>query len=256
MEAPEGGCQGALKCVDDCELGKLWQSARMPRPWKLLDRVDTEDGPLELRQRDTRDFMISISGRVLMSSIIQRSEKLIAEVGCEHAKKLAAPRVLIGGLGLGCTLRAALDLLPPGAKVTVAELNPVVVAWGQGPLASLTDNALSDRRVEVVVGDVTRVVKDAAKGRRPRFDAIIVDLYLGPSEGRDGDSHPLYGRNILFATQRALTFGGTYTVWGEVLDPSFERRMIATGFQTSVQRSHGGGPRHAVYVGRNPHEKK
>ncbi len=223
----------------------------MPRPWRLLDRVDTADGPLELRQRDTRDFMITIDGRVLMSSLIQRSETLIAEVGCERAKTLSAPRVLIGGLGLGCTLRAALDLLPKSARITVAELNPAVVTWGRGPLSALTSHALEDPRVDVVVGDVTRVVRDAAGGARPRFDAIIVDLYLGPSEGRDGDRHPLYGRDILHATRRALTKDGTYTVWGEVLDPSFERRLRQTGFDTKVLRSRGGGPRHAVYVGRN-----
>lgn len=220
-----------------------------------MDRVDTDEGPLELRQRDTRDFMITIDGRVLMSSLIQRSETLIAEVGCEHAKTLPAPRVLIGGLGLGCTLRAALDLLPAAARVTVAELNPAVVTWGRGALSALTSNALGDRRVEVVVGDVTAVVKAAARGGRPRFDAIIVDLYLGPSESRDADRHPLYGRTSLHMTQRALTLNGTYTVWGEVLDASFERRMIQTGFETKVLRNRGGGPRHAVYLGRNTRAK-
>src|SRR5262249_23982771 len=125
----------------------------MPRPWKLIERVDTNEGPLELRQRDELDFMISISGRVLMSSIIHRSETLVAELGVERAHKLPAPHVLIGGFGLGFTLRAALDKLPKKAHVTVAELNPVVVRWGRGPLAPLTANALSDPRVAVFEGD-------------------------------------------------------------------------------------------------------
>jgi spermidine synthase len=222
----------------------------MPRPWKLIERVDTPDGPLELRQRDTRDFMISIAGRVLMSSIIHRSESMIAEVGCERAKSLKTPRVLIGGLGLGITLRSALDVLPAGARVCVAELNPVVVSWGRGPLRELTAAALEDPRVEVVVGDVAAVVRAAAEGLREKFDAIIVDLYLGPAQGADADRDPLYGRSILKATRTALKARGSYTVWGEDPDPSFERRMAEAGFRTETLRNRGGGPRHVIYVGR------
>ncbi len=222
----------------------------MPRPWKLIERADTPDGALELRQRDTRDFMITIEGRVLMSSIIHRSEAMIAELGCERAKTLTAPRVLIGGLGLGFTLRTALDLLPPRARVCVAELNPVVVTWGQGPLRELTGAALSDPRVEVVVGDVAEVVRAAAQGQRDKFDAIVVDLYLGPSRGADADRHPLYGRKALTATKQALKPGGAYTVWGEDPDPSFERRLAEVGFQPQMLRNRGGGPRHVIYVGR------
>ena len=222
----------------------------MPRPWKLIERVDTPEGPLELRQRDARDFMISIAGRVLMSSIIHRSESLIAELGCKHARGLTAPRVLIGGYGLGFTLRAALDALPKNARVTVAELNPVVVAWARGPLLELTDAAISDPRVEVVVGDVAEVVRAAAQGKREKFDAIIVDLYLGPSQGPKAEQDPLYGRSILKATKQALRARGNYTVWGEDPDPSFERRMVDAGFETEVVRNRGGGPRHVIYVGR------
>jgi spermidine synthase len=221
----------------------------MPRPWRLIERVETPEGPLELRQRDTRDFMISVGGRVLMSSIIHRSESLIAELGCAHARQRSAPRVLIGGLGLGFTLRAALDVLPASARVVVAELNPVVVAWGRGPLRELTGDALEDPRVEVVVGDVTQVIREAAGTQRERFDAIILDLYLGPSQGPAAARHPLYGQAILAATVKALRARGSYTVWGEDPDPSFERRMIAAGLRTEVVRNRGGGPRHVLYVG-------
>lgn len=220
----------------------------MPRPWKLIERVDTLEGPLELRQRDERDFMISIAGRVLMSSIIHRSETLVAELGVERAQKLPAPQVLIGGFGLGFTLRAALDKLPKQARVTVAELNPVVVRWGRGALAPLTANALSDRRVEVFEGDVTKVIRAAERGARPRFDAIILDLYLGPSHGPEAARDPLYGKAILAATRRALNSKGTYAVWGEDPDASFEARLRSAGFSTHTVRSRGGGPRHVVYV--------
>ena len=189
------GCQdGGRTCPEVMSrlltLVSVAEHSPMPRPWKLIERVDTPEGPLELRQRDARDFMISIAGRVLMSSVIHRSESLIAELGCAHAKGLNAPRVLIGGLGLGFTLRAALDALPKSARVTVAELNPVVVAWGRGPLLELTASAIVDPRVEVVVGDVAEVVRHAAPGQREKFDAIIVDLYLGPSQGSTSRSGP------------------------------------------------------------------
>jgi spermidine synthase len=220
----------------------------MPRPWKLIERVETPEGPLELRQRDSRDFMITIGGRVLMSSIIHRSEARLAELGCERARSLPSPDVLIGGLGLGFTLRAALDALPRSARVVVAELNPVVVAWGRGPLATLTGDALSDARVAVAEDDVTQLIRAAARGERPRFHAIMLDLYLGPSAERAAERHPLYGRDILTATQRALHPGGVYTVWGEVPDPSFEDRLQRTGFATRVVHHRGGGPRHVIYV--------
>jgi spermidine synthase len=222
----------------------------MPRPWKLLERVDTAEGPLELRQRDDADFMISIGGRVLMSSIVHRSEALIAELGCRHAAALPAPRVLIGGLGLGITLQRALAALPRKARVTVAELNPVVVTWGRGPLAPLTDRALDDARVEVRVADVSRVIEAAAASGRARFDAIVLDLYLGPAAGRDAERDPLYGRRSLEHALHALAPDGSYAVWGEERDPSFEQRMRQVGFEVEVVRSRGGGPRHVIYLGR------
>src|SRR5947209_6254829 len=126
----------------------------MPRPFTLIDSVPTPEGPLELRVRGEGDFMITIAGRVLMSSHLHRSEVAVAELGVAPIRKRPSPRVLIGGLGLGFTLRAALDALPRGASVVVAELNPAVVRWCQGPCATLTNHALSDPRVTVVEGDV------------------------------------------------------------------------------------------------------
>jgi spermidine synthase len=229
--------------------GVVAKPRTMPRPWKLLERVDTAEGPLELRMRDTRDFMISIAGRVLMSSLIHRSETLVAELGCERARTVRAPRVLIGGFGLGFTLRAALDSLPKAAHVIVAELNPVVLQWGRGPLAVLTDDALSDPRVEAHPGDVMDVVRRAAQGdERARFDAIIVDLYLGPSPGRAAAHDPLYGHAALRTLRSALRPHGSYAVWGETPDESFEQRLQRTGFRTRVVQNRGGGPRHVVYV--------
>lgn len=233
----------------------------MPRPWTLLEAVETPDGLLELRRRCERDFMISIDKRVLMTSTFTRSEQALARLGCAAIpagvgmpsrsgatpgiEERPAPRVLIGGLGLGYTLRATLDALPPSARVVVAELNPVIVRWCRGEVAALSSDALADPRVEVVVGDVTDRIREVASDpARPRFDAILFDLYVGP--GGRGD--PLYGRAIIADIKRALSPGGAFAVWGEVPDPPFEARLRDAGFTVRRERVQGGGPTHMVVV--------
>lgn len=220
----------------------------MPRPFTLVDRVETPEGPLELRQRGERDFMITVKGRVLMSSLIHRSELAVAELACARIRQRPAPRVLIGGLGLGYTLRAALDALPKRAQVRVAELNQAVGRWCQGPLAALTGNAAQDARVRVVIEDVCAAVRQAAAPGAQRYDAIIVDLYEGPKDLRPGQRDPLYGMDSLHHTQAALAPGGVYAVWAEDPNQAFEQRLRAVGFAVEYQRVQGGGPRHAVYV--------
>ena len=220
----------------------------MPTPWTLLERAVTPDGVLELRARGERDLMISHDGRVLMSSRIHRSELAVAELGCAPIADRKAPRVLIGGLGLGFSLRAALDALPATAKVTVAELNPVVVRWCEGPAAIVTQGAVKDRRVRVVIDDVTRCIRAAASGKEKPYDAIILDLYVGPIDGRNAHRHPLYGDAITAAAHAALSEGGVYAVWGEDRSRSFEQRLERAGFASRFVLARGGGPRHAVYV--------
>jgi spermidine synthase len=220
----------------------------MPRPFTLLDRVETPEGPLELRQRGERDFMITVKGRVLMSSSIHRSELAVAELACARIRSRTAPRVLIGGLGLGYTLRAALDALPDSAHVRVAELNEAVGRWCVGPLAALTGSAAEDRRVRVEIEDVCTAVRQAARPGAQRYDAIIVDLYEGPKDLRPGQHDPLYGMGSLRHTRAALTPGGVYAVWAEDPNQAFEQRLRAAGFRVEYQRVHGGGPRHAVYI--------
>lgn len=232
----------------------------MPRAFTLLDRVETPEGPLELRKRGERDFMISIGGRVLMSSNIHRSELAVAELGCAPICKRPAPRVLIGGLGLGFTLRAALDLLPQSASVEVAELNAAVHAWCQGPLSGLTNAAVGDPRVTVVIADVaTRIRQRAQSPVQARCDAIILDLYVGPKNDPRGSTRagwrtsmpardPFYGHEILRASHAALSAGGVYAVWAEEPNVSFERRLQEVGFGVELVRPQGGGPRHALYI--------
>ncbi len=219
---------------------------RMVRPWTLIERVDTGEGPLELRQRAARDFMITVGGRVLMTSERTRSEVAVAQLGCQPISDRSKPRVLIGGLGLGYTLRAALDSLPKHAEVVMAELNEPVVQWCRGPLAVLTDDALADPRVRVRVEDVTRTIREAATTSK-KFDSIVLDLYEGPGHVPPGKPDPLFGAATLRAVRDALTPGGIYAVWGEKRAPAFERNLRSLGFDCRLVQNHS-GQRHPVYV--------
>ena len=222
----------------------------MPRPWTTIDRVDTPEGPLELRQRGPKDFLIAVDGRVLMSSTAVLTERAVAELACRKLAGARAPRVLIGGLGMGFTLRAALDALPAEAQVTVAELNPVVEAWCRGPLAGLTDDALADPRTRLVLGDVAALI--AKTPSSARWHAVILDLYEGPHAATQAAEDPFYGPAALRRTKDALVPGGVLTVWSEDPDTAFERRLSRAGFVTERAPPPKSGPRHVVYLARKP----
>lgn len=219
----------------------------MPRPWEILDTVPTDEGPLELRRRGDRDYMITIAGRILMSSHGNLSELALGRLGCQPVAGRKRPRVLIGGLGMGYTLRAALDALPASAEVTVVELNPVVERWCRGPLAHLTGDALGDPRVRLVLDDVSKHLARCPAGS---YDAILLDLYEGPHHATQGSHDPFYGMGALELSERALAKGGLLAVWSEETDERFERRLRGAGYQVEVQRPGRGGRRHAVYLAR------
>jgi len=222
----------------------------MAQPWQTLDKVNTKEGVLELRKRGERDFLILINNRVLMNSSLNRSEIVLGERACKLVAGLSAPRVLIGGLGMGLTLRAALDALPVAAQVTVADLNPAMAKWCRGPLAELTKRAVDDPRVTMVTGDVAAMIARAAQPAAEKFDAIIIDLYEGPSASSDALLDPFYGIRALKTTAAALSPAGVFAVWGENSDAGFEMRLAAAGFTVDRQRPGRGGLRHVVYVGR------
>ena len=222
----------------------------MTRPWRIIDSIDTDEGLLDLRQRGDTDFLITIAGRVLMNASANISEIVLAKLTCAPLKNRKKPRVLVGGLGMGFTLKAALDQLPADAAVVVAELNPIMVKWCRGPIAHLTGGAVDDPRVRVVIDDVAAVIRHAAaKGRENRFDAIILDLYEGPHEGDRGRGAHLYGDTALASSRCALTPGGVLAVWAEEPDKAFEKRLKAAHFSVDRQRP-GRGGRHAVYIAR------
>jgi spermidine synthase len=221
------------------------------RPWKKIASVPTPEGALELHQRGEKDFLIFINGRVLMSSAAHRSEDALAKLACAELGGRPRPRVLLSGLGMGFTLRAALDELADDAHVTVAEVNPVVVDWCKGPLASLITGAASDPRVTLEIVDVAvRIGAVARHAEAPRFDAIILDMYEGPpSHVRPSD--PLYGSRALLHTKKALTKNGVFAVWGEGPSAGFERSLREAGFSFRGARAGRGARIHHVYIARN-----
>jgi spermidine synthase len=214
------------------------------KPWKTLGSVATAEGALELRQRGEKEFLLVIDGRVLMTSQERRSEERLATAALAQIKT-PAPRVLIGGLGMAYTLRAALDVLPGGAQIEVAELSPAVAEWCRGPLAVLTNDAAGDPRVRVILGDVSRVIRDAAPGS---YDAILLDLYEGPHAASQRGDDPFYGPGALARSHAALAPGGALAVWSEDPDDSFLRRFRKAGFEVNVDRS-GSSRVHLVYLG-------
>ena len=215
------------------------------RPWQVIESVKTPEGILELRRRGERDFLMTIAGRVLMTSDHHRSEDALAELPCAELGKKTRPRVLLGGLGMGYTLRAALKQLPARALVTVVDLNDKVVEWNRGPLAHLAGFPMQDARVKVVVADVARVIANAAPAS---YDAIIFDLYEGPHGATNRDWHPLYGSDALKRTRAALRPDGIFAVWSEEADSPFALRLKATGFAVKCHRSGKGGRLHVVYL--------
>lgn len=226
----------------------------MSRPWQTLDRRETADGVFELRQRGVDDFLIAFDGRVLMNSRQSLSEKQLGSRSCEGIKQ--AGRVLVGGLGMGLTLRAVLDSLDSEGRVIVAELHSVVVDWCRGPLADLSQGCLADSRVTVQIGDVTERIREAADDRRESYDAIVLDLFEGPHARTTAKSDPLYGSRALERCWRALSRGGVLGVWAEAREESFESRLRAQGFSVVTHRPGRGGLRHWIVLARKTEHKK
>lgn len=214
-------------------------------PWQILETVSVPEGKLQLRRRGERSFLITIDGRTLMTSGERRSEEALASLACAPLAGIASPRVLIGGLGMAYTLRAALDALPPRAEVVVAELTAAVEAWCRGPLAVLTGGAVLDPRVRIVIDDVARVIAAAPPAH---YHAIMLDLYEGPHAATQHDDDPFYGIAALTRARAALAPRGVLAIWSEEADAGFARRL-ATVLDVSTHRS-GSSRKHVVYVGR------
>lgn len=222
------------------------------KPWELLGQTRTPDGSDMTLMRRDREIVILANGKPLMSSRMHGSEEALAVSACRRARTLENPCVLIGGLGMGFTLRATLDVLPPSAIVVVAELVPAVVEWNRGPLGPLAGHPLKDRRVRVDVADVAETLRAS----RDRFDAVLLDVDNGPAAFTASDNARLYDDRGLAAARASLKAGGVLAVWSAWDDRKFEQRLRHGGFTVEVERVRArlkkGGPRHTIFLGRLP----
>ncbi len=219
------------------------------KPTELLGKATTPEGDaMRLTRRDT-EYVILVNGKPLMSSRMHGSEEELAALACREARTRKRPRVLVGGLGMGFSLRATLDLLPDDAIVTVSELVPAVVEWNRGPLAPLAGRPLDDPRVQIEIGDVGDVLRKGAS----RFDAILLDVDNGPEPFTMNANSGLYDNAGVAAAYAALRTGGTLAVWSAWEDRKFEQRLRYHGFAVTVSRVRArlkkGGPRHTIFVG-------
>lgn len=220
------------------------------RPWELLDETEAPDGTdMRLMRRD-QEYVIFSRGRILMSSRMHGSEEAMAAFACRHVRAAEAPCVLVGGLGLGYTLRETLNLLPSGAQVIVAELVARVVDWNRGPLGPLADHPTRDPRVTVEVGDVG----DVLAANPSRFDVVLLDVDNGPEAFVSSGNASLYGDRSLAIARAAMKPGGVFAVWSAFDDRRFVRRLRHAGFSVNVEhvraRLKRGGPRHTIFLAR------
>jgi spermidine synthase len=218
-------------------------------PQILLDKAETPDGGKELRlyQHD-KDFSISVGNVPIMSSRTHESEEMLARLALERIEKQEHTRVLIGGLGMGFTLRAALDALPATARVEVAELVPAVVKWNRGLLAALAGHPLDDSRVVVREVNAARMIKEG-KGR---YDVILLDVDNGPAGLSRTGNHWFYGLSGLYATLAALRPEGVLALWSAGPDVEFTHRMEKVGFEVEAirvrARAGGKGAHHLIWI--------
>jgi spermidine synthase len=221
------------------------------KPTVLLDRATTPDGAeMTLHERDGV-LTIRVAGVELMSSRQHHSEERLAELACAGLRDRPGTRVLVGGLGMGFTLRTTLSHLAADAVVVVAELMPAVIRWNRAVEYALGADALADPRVELVEGDVADVLR-AARGR---FDAVILDVDNGADGLTVAANDGLYAPAGLAAARAALRPGGRLAVWSAGDDPAFAERLSRAGFAVTVERARvhaGGGGWTTLFLGRVP----
>jgi spermidine synthase len=217
------------------------------KPQHTLGRSSTPDGgEIVLYERDGAYF-IRVNGLELMTSRAHGSEEDLARLALARISS-KKPKVLVGGLGMGFTLRAVLDVVPMSAKVMVAEILPAVVAWNRNELAHLARSPLEDPRVAVVERDVVEII-----GAGPAaFDAVLLDVDNGPAALTVSENERLYGATGLAAIHRSLRPAGVLGVWSADPDRGFEKRLAKAGFKVSTEtvpaRRGAKGPKHTIFV--------
>ncbi|MEZ0211378.1 MAG: spermidine synthase [Xanthobacteraceae bacterium] len=217
--------------------------------WSLLDTAEVPGGFGDLRLMKRGDEFSIMSGTTeLMNSRLSGSEKALADLVCERLGPRVRPRLLIGGLGMGFTLRAAQAALALDAEIVVVELVPAVIAWASGPMAGLFGTSLADPRVHLVEDDVGRLIRSG----KADYDAILLDVDNGPGGLTRAANDGLYDAKGLDATRAALRPGGLLAVWSSAPDRGFTLRLRKAGFgveEIKVRANgKGGGARHVIWI--------
>jgi spermidine synthase len=221
-------------------------------PWVQLGAATVPDGDGELRlMKRGAEYSIMAGGVELMNSRLTGSETALATLTCTALGDRPRPHLLIGGLGMGFTLRAALQALGSDAQVAVAELTPAVVAWARGPMAEIFGDSLSDPRVRIVEGDVGELIRSG----KSAYDAIILDVDNGPEGLTRKANDALYDSQGLAAARRALKPAGILAVWSSAPNPAFTRRLSKAGYgveEVRVRANAGRkGGRHMIWIAAN-----
>jgi spermidine synthase len=221
-------------------------------PWLQIDiaRVPGSDVELRLMRRGA-EFSMMLGSNELMNSRLSGSEEALATLACRRIATVRAPHLLIGGLGMGFTLRAALAVLGPDARIMVAELVPAVIAWARGPMADIFGDSLTDSRASIREADVIEVIRSHPGA----FDAILLDVDNGPEGLIRKANDALYDLKGLKAIRRALRPGGVLAVWSSGPNTSFSKRLRGAGFgvdevavRATTKRS---GARHVIWFATN-----
>jgi spermidine synthase len=214
-------------------------------PWRQLDsaRIPGTGQELRLKQRGA-EFSIMLGSNELMNSRLSGSEEALARLSCQPIRGRRAAQLLMGGLGMGFTLRAALSELERDASITVAELVPAVVDWARGPMAAIFGDSLVDPRVTIREADVGALIRQAVR----RYDAILLDVDNGPEGLSRSENDGLYDAAGLAAAHAALRDGGVLAVWSSGPDVRFTRRLRDAGFEAEEVKIRANGIRGARHI--------
>ncbi len=215
-------------------------------PSKIMDKTE---GALQLYKRG-QDFMITIGNNELMNSRVYGSEQALAELSCAAIKNITSPHILIGGYGMGFTLRSTLHALGEDAHITVAELIPDIIKWAKGPMQKLTQNTLDDNRITLQIIDVKILIEQAKTGRR--YDAILLDVDNGPDGLTKADNDSLYSESGLVNAKVALNRGGVLAIWSAHPSSKFTKQLERCGFEVMTHivraRNNGKGAYHTIWI--------
>ena len=219
---------------------------------ELLGTAQVPGGEELTLYRHDQDFMIVLGNNELMSTRRSGSEIALATLSCDRIAGRKKPRILIGGYGMGFTLRAALEAWGGDAEITVAELVPEIISWARGPMANLMAGCLDDPRVQLTIGDVGDVIEACPD----TFDAILLDVDNGPDGLVRDANNQLYIARGLKQAKAALKPGGILAIWSAIKDPAFAMRLKKCGFEVEeVQvraRANGKGAKHTIWFAARP----